>query len=396
MRNDAITVTLDLEGFRVVETIETPHAIVIVIETTIPAGVCPRCGHASAEGKGRRDRVLRHLPVLGRPSWVRWRRRAFLCRGCGHRFLERHASVPPRVRATPALERYLYRRTRPGMVSLSYVARTEGVSFYRVQRAHSLGAAGELGGRLGVVRFLSVDEALFGRGQDFNTVISAPEQGQVLDLVRGRGDADLEGWALGLPAAFREGVEVFCADMWEPYHRLAARFFPAAVRVADKFHVLRRAALALDRVRLDAQRRAGRGRRHRPHHARRALLKGAESLTDGQTEQLRRLFSEHPEIEHAWRLKESVRVLYMLSEPEEITRVFEDLCFACSTSPFPSFRALARTLRQWREEILAYFSDPVTNAFAEGITNKVKVIKRVGFGYRSFERFRERVLVACR
>lgn len=396
MRDDAITVSLDLEGFRVTQTIETAGAVSVVIETKIPAGVCPRCGHATAEGKGRRDRVLRDVPVRGKPTYLRWRRRAFRCRGCAHRFLERHEQIPPRVRAMPRFERYLYRRTRPGMVSLSYVARCEGVSFYRAQRAHTLGARGELEQDPGPIRFLSIDEALFGRGQDFNTVVSAPHQGRVLDLVRGRGDAELERWALALPASFRGGIEVFCADMWEPYHRLAARFFPAAVRVADKFHVLRHTALALDRVRLDAQRRAGRGRRHRPHHARRALLKGAEGLTAGQRQQLRELFARHPEIEHAWRLKEAVRVLYMLSEPEEITRVFEDVCFACSTSPFPSFRALAKTLRQWREEILAYFSEPVTNAFAEGVTNKVKVIKRVGFGYRNFDRFRERVLVACR
>jgi transposase len=37
----------------------------------------------------------------------------------------------------------------------------------------------------------------------------------------------------------------------------------------------------------------------------------------------------------------------------------------------------------------------VTNAFSEGVTNKVKCIKRIAFGYRNFERFRDRVLAAC-
>lgn len=388
---------LELEGFRVTETIETPNAVVVVIETRIPAGVCPRCGHGTAEGKGRRERILRDLPLKGKPTWLRWRRRAFRCRGCAHRFLEQDPQMPPRVKATPRFERYLYRRSRPGMVSLSYVARAEGVSFYRVQRAHTLGSLGELADEeLGPIRFLAVDEANFKRAQDYNTVISAPERGRVLDLVRGRDGSGFERWAASLSHEVRAGVEVFCADMWEPFHRVAARMFPAAVRVADKFHVMRHVGLALDRVRIDAQRKAAKGRRLRPYHARRALLKGAEALTGGQRRQLREIFAEFPEIEHAWRLKESVRVFYMLTDPEEITQLFEDFCFAASTAPFPAFRAVAKTFRQWREEILAYFSDPVTNAYAEGITNKVKVIKRVGFGYRNFERFRERVLVACR
>jgi transposase len=37
----------------------------------------------------------------------------------------------------------------------------------------------------------------------------------------------------------------------------------------------------------------------------------------------------------------------------------------------------------------------VTNAFSAGVANKVKRIERIGFGYRNFERFRDRVLVAC-
>ncbi len=53
------------------------------------------------------------------------------------------------------------------------------------------------------------------------------------------------------------------------------------------------------------------------------------------------------------------------------------------------------TIRRWKPEILAYFHHRVTNAFSEGVTNKIKCIKRIGFGYRNFERFRDRVLVAC-
>lgn len=396
MRDDRITVGVDLEGFRVTETIESDHAVVVVVETRVPAGVCPRCGHGTAEGKGRRERVLRDIPIRGKPTWVRWRRRAFRCRGCAHRFLERHELVPPRVRAMPRFEGYLYLRTRPGMVSLSYVARVEGVSFYRAQTAHTKGARGELDKETSPIRFLAVDEAKFGRGPDYNTIISAPERGRVLDLVRGRDGGEFDRWAASLPSKVREGVEVFCADLWDPYHRVAARRFPGAVRVADKFHVMRHVGAALDRVRIDAQRKAPRNWSRWPYRGRRTLLKGAEFLTDNESTRLRIIFRQFPDIEAAWRLKEAARVLYLLTDPTEITEAFEAWCFAASTCPYPAFRKVAQTFRQWREEILGYFSDPVTNAFAEGVTNKVKVIKRVGFGYRNVERFRERVLVACR
>ncbi len=48
------------------------------------------------------------------------------------------------------------------------------------------------------------------------------------------------------------------------------------------------------------------------------------------------------------------------------------------------------------EPILAYFDDRVTNSFAEGITNKIKVMKRRSYGFRDPIRYRHKVLLSCR
>jgi transposase len=44
---------------------------------------------------------------------------------------------------------------------------------------------------------------------------------------------------------------------------------------------------------------------------------------------------------------------------------------------------------------LADLDDPTTNGYAEGVINKVKVIKRRAYGLPSFDGLRERVLLAC-
>ncbi len=54
------------------------------------------------------------------------------------------------------------------------------------------------------------------------------------------------------------------------------------------------------------------------------------------------------------------------------------------------------TLRWWREPILNYFDDRQTNGFAEGVTNKIKVMKRRGYGYRNSDRYRSKVLLISR
>jgi len=264
------------------------------------------------------------------------------------------------------------------------VARTEGVSFYRVQAAHTRGARGELDPSPPRIRVLAVDEASFKRGQDYNTVISAPELGRAIELVRGRDGEGLEAWAAALPEEIREGVEVFCADLWEPYHRVAEAAFPGALRVADKFHVLRH-----------AQRKATPGWRREPFRARWLLLKGAGSLTEAERARLRALFRQHPEVGRAWELKEGLRSFYAAADPAAAGRALVAWCHEAEASGLPPFVRLAQMIRRWKPEILAYFHDRVTNAFSAGVANKVKCIERIGFGYRNFERFRDRVLVAC-
>jgi len=292
-------------------------------------------------------------------------------------------------------EQYLYERTRPGLVPLSHVARTEHVSFYRTQTAHTRGAHGELEGRPPPrLRAVSVDEASFKKRQDYNTTICAPELGRAIELVRGRDGVGFAVWAGMLPLPVRRGVEVFCADMWEPYHEVAAAAFPKALRVADRFHVQRHANRALDDVRRELQHGPGRGWRKDLFGSRWALLRAKEDLTARDHDRLAALFARYPDLELAWRLKEDLRDFYRDSDQGSAGPALIAWCQRAEASGLPSYAKLAATIRQWKPEILGYFHDRVTNAFAEGVTNKIKCIKRIGFGYRNFERFRERVLVA--
>ena len=56
---------------------------------------------------------------------------------------------------------------------------------------------------------------------------------------------------------------------------------------------------------------------------------------------------------------------------------------------------LARTLRAWRPELLAYFDDRLTNGPTEGANRIIKAAERQGFGYTNPENYRRRVLLRC-
>ena len=68
-------------------------------------------------------------------------------------------------------------------------------------------------------------------------------------------------------------------------------------------------------------------------------------------------------------------------------------------SELKELQSNARTFTMWFSAISSYFKTfeghKLSNAFIEGMNNKIKVIKRVSFGYRSFLNFRKRILLIC-
>jgi len=176
--------------------------------------------------------------------------------------------------------------------------------------------------------------------------------------------------------------------------------------VLDPFHLVRGANGALDTVRRERQRFRRRARPvsseqrsggFRPHlwHARRRLLKGRERLSEQQRRSLCELFQREPLIAEAWGLKERFRAIYRSRDRAEAERRLRGFEAAVERAAIPSFTAFANGLQSWREELLAYFDQPTTNGYAEGVINKIKVIKRRAYGLPSFDSFRTRILIAC-
>jgi transposase len=205
----------------------------------------------------------------------------------------------------------------------------------------------------------------------------------------------------------RQTVEVVSIDPSEAYRQAIRDVLPHARTVCDHFHLVRGANTALDSVRRERQRQAGR----RPRGARRSgrldtwnpalyrarhrLLKAHERLNGRERRRLVELFQREPVLAEAWGLKEAFRAVYDADDPTEAARRLDAFLTAVDHAGLPAFDAFAKGVRLWRDELLAYFDEPTTNGYAEGVINKVKVIKRRAYGIPTFTAFRDRVLLAC-
>lgn len=410
MRDDAISVSLELEGFTVLDTSEVDGRVEVLIELKAGAGVCPGCAGVSTQVHERTDVRVRDIAIHGKPTYLIWRKRRFRCERsecCRATFSEEHPEIPSRARSTARFRAHLARRAK--RVAVSHVAWEEGTSWWLVWRSITE-TVDLVPAEASAVHRLGIDEAAFRRGLRFHTAFVDLDRRRLLDLVPGRTKRSVTGWVQARPSAWGAGIDQVVIDPFDAYRHAVAEALPQATLVVDKFHAVRLANLALDAVRRRLQREAGRYRSRGSRsvapsrwgralfHSRRILVKARGRLTESERDRVERTLDADPtgELRTAWLLKERFRDWYLADGQKQARARLRGWYREVDQSGIPEFAELARTVRAWEPGLLAHFDSGATNGPTEGITNLVKVVKRQGFGYRNFENFRLRVLYRCR
>jgi transposase len=126
------------------------------------------------------------------------------------------------------------------------------------------------------------------------------------------------------------------------------------------------------------------------------LLKAVENLTLEEAGQLTRLWEVYPELRRASGLKEAFRAWYRTSGREQAERGLALWEASVREQGIGAFQSLLPMIKRWRQEILNYFDHPYTNGFVEGKNNRIKVIKRLAYGYRNRANFRQRIFLTNR
>jgi transposase len=406
--HDDVSRLVGIDGVVVTGVVDHGWWLELEVELAARAACCRYCGRGSVTVKDRDMVRVRDLPIAGRITYLLWRKRRYRCEACERTFSETHPAMPSRQRVTARFRRRLFERCREGAAHAE-LARDEHTTRDQVETAFRVGGDELLERREnGLPRRLSLDEAHHRRGGDLATVVSDLDRRRVIEVLPGCQRKVIERWLRALPEELRAGIEVVSIDPSEAYRQAIWAVLPHARIVCDRFHLVRSANRALDTVRRERQReararrpkgtrRSGQYVRWRPelYRARHRLLKASERLTRRERRQLCELFERDPLLAEAWGLKEAFRRIYRASTRDQAERRLDSFLAAVDQAGFASFDALAKGIRLWRSELLAYFEEPTTNGYAEGVINKVKVIKRRAYGLPTFTGFRQRVVIAC-
>ena len=358
---------------------------------------CPRCEGGDLRLKDKKRRSIKGITHGNVPSALQILVHKYRCRPCGRTFWQEIPGVRRYSRTSQPLKEELFAKHIHG-ISQKQLASDLAIGSASceryVQEMFSLKYRERL--NLPCPKVLGIDEHHFGRGQSFVTTLCDLRKHKVYDILPGKAESSLQAHLERMPG--RSGVKIVVMDLSPSYRSLVQRYFPNALIVTDRFHVIRLLlrAFAVICQRIDPTLKWQ--QRGMP----KLMLKNPGDLTPEQQSRLQAYFKKQPAIHQIYLFKEEAKAFLMTRDKSRkalqkdgIVGYFMKLVESLEGSGFDLFKTFGKTLRAWQEEVLRMFVFPYSNGITEGFHRKMKLIQRRAYGFRNFENYRLRVIVLC-
>ena len=352
---------------------------------------CVYCNETAVRIKATYLRTVKHTRVGDRLMVLHLRVPKYHCKQCNRFFRHRFPGIRPRYRATESYRLEVF-EAHEGGVSQKRLTRTHRIGSATVERwyqSYVRRRVSELSGR-SCPQVLGIDEHFFTRKRGYATTLVDLKNHKVFDVVLGRSEPSLRSYLKRLPG--KENVRVIVMDLSETYRRIAQQYFPNAMIVADRFHVVRLVNQHFLKLwqQHDPEGRKNRGLLSlmRRHHWK---------LSAVQKERLHQYLALSPTLQALYFAKQQLNgFLGMKSLKRKRARRMlpQFLALIAQFEQSPA-RALAATLKSWLEPIVRMWRFTKSNGITEGFHTKMEMISRRAYGFRNFENYRLRVLALC-
>ena len=241
---------------------------------------------------------------------------------------------------------------------------------------------------VGTVLYFGVDEISRKRGHVYCTNVCDLKEKRLLWTGEGRDKATIQRFFSEVGKELTPTATAICCDMWQPYIDTLTQYFPKAVLVFDKFHLISHLNQAVDEVRREEARELKQSDPEILKGTRYIWLKNPVNLTEKQRVRLSHLEKMNLKINRAYLLKEAFSQLWTYRTKGWARRFLKQWFWWATHSRLKPLRDFAWMLRRHEEGILNYFKVPISNGIVEGLNSKAKVISHRAYGYRSFETYR--------
>lgn len=223
------------------------------------------------------------------------------------------------------------------------------------------------------------------RGHRYITVVADPAERDVIRVAPGEDSTTAKRFADDLMA--RNGdpdrLRPATCDMGPGFARGIRGHLPNAAKVIDRFHVVRHANEAVDKVR-----KAEAGESPPLKRAKHPWPGNESDLTDPQPEAKRNPAKRRSKTARACGMRETLQDIHADSASRaEAGAGFKALCSWMTHSRLEPMKALAGQFRRHWQDILAYFGHRCANAILEGLDGIIQHVKTRSRGFRNMDHF---------
>ena len=410
-----ITKIIKFEGFKATNYyFITDNELLIELENKASSSTCPYC-HKTTDKLHQSHRYrVRDIPLSSWDIFLRVNRRQFRCKKCDKVFSEELSIVKKRRTYTKRLaEKVVKEVLETDVVNAGKRNRMTPAEIETILKELEQDCLKEKPQEL---KKLGIDEITqLKGGKNYAAVLVDIEKRKPIALLEKRNKEVIAEYLQGLGSEILNQIEEVSIDLWKPYKTVVEELIPNAQIVADRFHVISQINKELDdrrkqekavRPRADGRRKGMRTKTRQAEkiknkkekeqklqgikNSKYPLLKKKEKLNDTEKEKLKELGKVAPELIAVYQAKEQLRDIFesQITADKAFWKLVE-----WTESFYKYFPKTSQTIKRWIDEIVTYFDNRTTQGAVEGINQKIKLIKRRGYGLTNFGNFRRRVLL---
>ena len=227
------------------------------------------------------------------------------------------------------------------------------------------------------------------------------ETGQTIDIVEDRKLLSLLQYFSYYSFNARKSVKFIVIDMYSPYVSLIKKMFPNAQIIIDTFHLIQLISRSLNKTRIKA-------------------MKNNKAVYNKMKRYWKLILKDRKELDYSkWKkftcfphfMTEIDVVNYILDQSAELKATYykyQELLQSIKEKNYNDFlyainninnnisdymKTSIKTLIEFKDNIQNTFNNNYHNGYIEGNNNFIKVLKRIAFGFRSFKRFKARIMI---
>jgi len=234
----------------------------------------------------------------------------------------------------------------------------------------------------------------------FITNLVSYDLSKVITNARGRSARTLQSCFKQLGPELCKKIKFIAVDMHDGFIKAAAMHCPNAKIAVDRFHVAQALNEAFDEVRKSELEKA---KQDNDLFQKEMLMPSKKFILTEKKKDLSK--NDQSRLEKLRKLNQNIHTAMLLMEYfhrildktkikdfRSGVKLWEELVVESKLIPFTDF---LKTVKKYQERIETYISSRLTTAVSEGLNNKIKVLKRVGYTYTNQESFQNKILQRC-